>query len=105
MAETSASMSSPTITATDSRITSACSDAINLSTACAAVILRPSAIVWCSLKSDCENSPTIRDPRWPSSSQAAHRDLLHHFYRLDLLEEARANAAADVSSRVTHVSL
>jgi hypothetical protein len=35
------------------------------------------------LESDCSNSPTIRDPRWPFLVRRGLSELLHHFYRLD----------------------
>jgi hypothetical protein len=80
-AATSTSINSTTTPATASRITSTCSDAITLSTACPAVILRPSAIAWCSLKSDCCNQPD--DSRPAMAVLYATAGLLHHFYRHD----------------------
>src|SRR5215204_4609116 len=67
---------------TDSRITSACSDAITLSTACSAVILPNSAIV-VLLRQSLGRDRRFDAPDGRTSSGAGLSALLHHFYRHD----------------------
>src|SRR3954447_486329 len=68
---------------TDSRITSACSEPITLSTACAAVILPSSAIVVLLLRQSLRGDRRFEAPRWPTFFKTSPKALLHHFYRLD----------------------
>src|SRR3954447_4720272 len=68
---------------TDSRITSACSEPITLSTACAAVILPSSAIVVLLLRQSLRGDRRFEAPRWPTFFKTSPKALLHRFYRLD----------------------
>src|SRR3954451_2688206 len=84
IAETSASINASTINRTDSRITSACSEPINLSTACAAVILRPRP-PWSLLRQLLGGDRRFETPGGRTFLRPALEALLHHFYRLDLI--------------------
>src|SRR3954469_22751063 len=74
---------------TDSPITSACSDAITLSTACAAVILPTSAIV-VLLRQSLGRDRRFKAPDGRPSFKRPPKALLHHFYRLDRPAASRA---------------
>src|SRR3954451_21569482 len=83
IAETSASINASTMKRTDSRITSACSEPINLSTACAAVILPSSAIVVLLLRQSLGGDRRFETPGGRTFLRPTPKALLHHFYRLD----------------------